>query len=71
MKCPTCGSEQWKRGTTPHVEAVEGRKFKADLTAQVCRKYGEAIVALGELDRFEIEIEVARALAGAGAGARR
>ena len=35
MKCPTCGSEQWKRGTTPHVEEVDGRKFKADLAAQV------------------------------------
>ena len=25
MKCPTCGNEQWKRGTTPHVEEVDGR----------------------------------------------
>ncbi len=69
MKCPTCGSEQWKRRTTPHVEEVDGRKFKADLDAQVCLKCGEAIVALSELERFETE--VALALAGAGAGARR
>lgn len=65
MKCPACGNEQWKRGTAPHVEAVDDRKFKADLAAQVCRKCGEAIVAIGELARFEIE--VALALAGAGA----
>lgn len=50
MKCPTCGSEQWQRGTTPHVEVVDGHKFKADLAAQVCRKCGEAIVAIDELD---------------------
>ena len=68
MKCPTCGSEQWKRGTTPHVEEVDGRKFKADLAAQVCRKCGEAIVALGELERFEIEVELALAGAGAHSG---
>ena len=68
MKCPTCGSEQWKRGTTPHVEEIDGRKFKADLAAQVCRKCGEAIVALGELDRFEIEVALSLAQAGAHSG---
>lgn len=63
MKCPTCSSEQWKCETTPQFEEVDGWKFKADLAAQVCRKCGEAIVALRELDRLEIEVALALALA--------
>lgn len=34
--------------------------------AGVCRKCGEAIVALGELDRFEVEVALARAGAHSG-----
>ncbi len=68
MRCPTCGSARWKQGTTPHAEVVDGRKFKADLPAKICGKCGEAIVALTELDRFEVEVALALAHAGAHSG---
>lgn len=68
MKCPTCGSERWKKGTAPHVEVVGGRKLKADLAAQVCTKCGEAIVALDELDRFAVAMAVTLVRAGARSG---
>ena len=68
MKCPTCGSERWKRGTAPHVEVVDGRKFKAELAARVCGKCGESIVSIDELDRFAVAVAVALAQAGTHSG---
>src|SRR5271167_3722933 len=68
MKCPTCGSERWKPGMAPHVDVVDGRKFKAELAAKVCGKCGEAIVTLDELDRFAVAVGVALAQAGAHSG---
>jgi putative zinc finger/helix-turn-helix YgiT family protein len=68
MKCPTCGGDRWKKGTVPHVEVVDGRKFKADLAARVCAKCGEAIVTIDELDQFAVAVALALALAGARSG---
>jgi len=68
MKCPTCANERFKRGLSPHVTVVDGRKFKADLAAKVCTKCGEALVAIDEIDRFEIAVAVALAQAGACSG---
>jgi putative zinc finger/helix-turn-helix YgiT family protein len=68
MKCPTCGGQRWKQGAAPHVEEVDGRRFEAELAARICRKCGEAIVAIDELDRFAVAVAVALAQAGAGSG---
>jgi transcriptional regulator NrdR family protein len=68
MKCPTCGTERWKKGTAPHVEVVDGRKFKGELAARICVKCGEAIVTLEELDRFAVAVALELAQAGARSG---
>jgi putative zinc finger/helix-turn-helix YgiT family protein len=68
MKCPACTSSKWKRGLSPHVSVVDGRKFKADLAASVCTECGEAIVALDELDRFEVAVALSLTQAGASSG---
>jgi putative zinc finger/helix-turn-helix YgiT family protein len=53
----------------PHVEVVDGRKFKAELAAKVCSKCGESLVGIEELDRFAVAVAVALAGAGTRSGA--
>jgi putative zinc finger/helix-turn-helix YgiT family protein len=68
MKCPTCGSERWERGTTPEELSIEGRTFKAELCADVCQSCGEALVTADELGRFEVAVAVELARGGARSG---
>ena len=68
MKCNNCGSERWKRGTTPEALTIDGRTFKADLTADLCETCGESLVSIDEMGRFEVAIAAELARAGARSG---
>ena len=68
MKCNNCGSDRWKRGTTPEALPIDGRTFKADLAADLCETCGESLVSIDELGRFEGAIAAELARAGARSG---
>src|SRR5580700_10179810 len=68
MKCLKCGSEPWRRGTTPFHLTVGRRRFEADLAARVCGNCSEALVSHEELGRFEVGVTAELARTGAHSG---